>query len=119
MRNLKISHKIFVMMSVLMGIIVLSNAFQIWQMSRINDQSSVIAHGWLPNVEDVSAMNTALADIRVVEYAQITSSSDDEKMQADRQREEFLTVMERNVQEYQSKIDSDKKRELFAEFEKN
>lgn len=119
MKNLKIKYKIFILMSCLLVVIAASIAFQIMQTSKINDQSSVIADNWLPSVQDSGNINTALSDFRVVEYLQLTSSTDAERVKADEERAKFHDDMEKSLKNYGDAVDSDKERALFQDVSKS
>ena len=116
MKNLKITHKI----ALLLGVLLLVNAIiilkMISSMSTINNQSTIIAENWLPSIEVLGHLNTATSDFRVAQMQHVGTSEDDIMKDAEADMTALTQAIDKDMAEYEKLISSEEERAIYADF---
>ncbi len=115
-RNLRIAAKLITAFVAVLGLTALIGAFSIVKLKTINDQSTLIANGWLPSVEKSSAMNTAISDIRIAQFRHVVSNSDEARASVERDISLRSARLDSLAREYQPLIKTPQENEAFDAF---
>ena len=83
--NINISVKLTLGFAIMVMLTALTSGLSIFQMGRIDANTSVLSDVWLPAVNDMDSLQAILNDMRRAELQHVvTSSSDEKKSEADR-----------------------------------
>ena len=86
------------------------------QMSNINDQSTVLATNWMPSIDNVHKIDTAMSDVRVLEYRHIISTDAATMQQAEQRTDAKLDELKAAMAAYEPLISSPEERAIYAKF---
>lgn len=118
MKNLRIGVKLAIAIGILLlGLIVLGG-LSIYNLSVVNDQSTIIAVNWLPSVDITDKLNMNTSDYRIAQGTHIMSTDDAEMAKAEAAIEAQAKIIAENRKIYEPLISSDEERLLYQTFAK-
>lgn len=118
MKNLKISIKT----ALILGALLLVNAFCVLKlinsMSVVNQQSTDISQNWLPSTVNISAINSAAADLRLSQATHAGTTDDDVMREAEKNMDQVLAEIDKRTALYIKLISSPEEQAMWDEFSK-
>ena len=88
----------------------------ITRMSDVNNQSTIIAENWMPSIDAIHVINTGTSDLRVQQYAHITSTDPGRMAALEGDIAATLDAIKTARARYESLISSDAERALYDQF---
>jgi len=88
----------------------------IMRMSDVNDQSTIITQNWLPSLDTIHVINTATSDLRVEQYAHVTSTDPARMAALEGDIAATLDAIKSARAKYEPLISSDAERALYDQF---
>ena len=88
--DLKIRTKIMTAVGVVLAGTAAMGVFSIERMGAVNEQSTAIMRDWVPGIERIGAVKSAIANLRVLEYNDIVVSGEAEQRDVDQRIEKAL-----------------------------
>lgn len=86
------------------------------KMAAIDEQSTIMAENWMPSINAAHELNTATSDLRVAQFAHITSTDPASIEAADKDIAKLLEAIKQSRQKYEPLISSDEERRTYAQF---
>lgn len=114
--NISLKAKLFVSFALLIMITAGLGIFSLLQMSSINSKSTEIASNWLPSVNAIGDLNTALSDIRVAEFQHLTLTDPSRMKGWEDRTKETLERVEGLRKNYETLISSPEERSIYDTF---
>ncbi|MBP6772682.1 MAG: methyl-accepting chemotaxis protein [Gemmatimonadaceae bacterium] len=98
--DLKIRTKIMTAVGVVLVGAAAMGVFSIERMGAVNKQSTAIMRDWVPGIERIGAVKSAIANLRVLEYNDIVVSGEAEQRDVDQRIEKALVDLDKANQSY-------------------
>ena len=117
--NLRIAQKLAVAFVTVLTLTVFVGVFALQKLSVVNDQTRDIADSWLPSVATSSAMNTAVADVRIARYRHALSPGKADKDGAEADLMERQSRLDSLITVYRPLITSPAEQALFDAFQRD
>lgn len=117
MKNLKIKYKILLPMIALLLIMGAANFYQLFMMSKINDQSSEIADNWLKAIVAISALDGEFTDLRVNEYTLLGSDTAENQAIYKKAKQENWKSIKENEETYAATIGTEEEKKLYSDLQ--
>ncbi|MDO8828355.1 methyl-accepting chemotaxis protein [Methylophaga sp.] len=117
LNNMKVGMKLglgFFTLILLMGLLGFVSLFE---MDKVNDQSTIISTNWLPSIDAIHTMNTATSDYRIEELRHILSTSPSQMVEREKNMEQLRAVIKANQDLYEPLMVSDEEKRLFTNFQ--
>jgi len=114
--NISLKAKLFVSFALLIMITAALGIFSLLQMSSINAKSTEIASNWLPSVDAVGDLNTAVSDIRVAEFQHLTLTDPSQMEIWEGRTKETLERIDELSKRYDGLISSPEERAIYDTF---
>lgn len=118
MKNLKISHKIAVLLSALVILNAAVIGKLILSMNTVNLQSTIITENWLPSIKLLGNINTATSDFRIAQMQHVGTTEDAIMQEAEKALASVETVISRDMAAYEKLISSEEERQIWNHFVK-
>ncbi len=100
----------------IIAVMILMGVFSGIQMAKVNDMSNVIEEVWMPAVFYTSDLNTATGDFRIAELQHILANSDENRKKYEKDMEDHLQKIKKNMDMYVPLINSEKEKRLYDSF---
>jgi len=117
--NMKFSTKIIISYMLLFFIIMALGAFSITQLNNVNYIAAEIEKIWLPATRTLGDINKNLAELRILELQHISSSSQEEMDQFEKQAQEMIDGIAGEQAIYEPLIVLEEEKKLYAAFREN
>ncbi|MDZ7922164.1 methyl-accepting chemotaxis protein [Rhodoferax sp.] len=116
MGNLKIATRLYAGFGLLVAIMVLVVSVALVQMAAMRASAADVDSNWLPSVEEVNLLNTAISDYRATEMQHILNTDDAAKTNIEKDLEGIQTRIKTSRDKYEKLISSKDERALYDEF---
>ena len=114
--NFKISAKLGIGFAIMVVLSALLGGLSIYQMGRINANTTELSENWLPSLSYVGEMQTLLNDMRRAELQHVVAINPEEKKsEADRIGSNIVKLAEPG-KKFESLLDSPKERQAFDQY---
>jgi methyl-accepting chemotaxis protein len=117
--NLKVSSRLLFSFTLIIIATLILGFVSINQLKTVNDQSTVIAINWLPSVAAVERMNTLTADLRIAELMHVSSLTNEDMNQWEKEIEERENAVNEGIFAYEKLISSDEERAIWPHFKES
>ena len=114
--NLKISTRLIGVLGLLVGLLLAVVAAALWQMGTMRNATRDITANWLPSVEHVNQMNTALSNFRIAQFQHVLNTDEKAMGGIEKTMAKVLAAFEADHKAYLPLISSDAERKLYDEF---
>ena len=116
MGNLKIATRLYAGFGLLVAILVLVVSAALVQMATMRASASEVDSMWLPSVEEVNLLNTAISDYRATEMQHILNTDDAAKTNIEKDLESIQARIKTSRTKYETLISSKEERALYDAF---
>src|SRR5689334_12547739 len=111
--NLKIGGKLALSFAVMLIMIAGLGGFALVELSKVNEEATVLAGDWLPSVRSVLEMSMRRAELRAREFRHIVADDDATRAELDKGMTEDIAKFESLHSAYEKLISSPEDRRLF------
>nr|WP_315848812.1 methyl-accepting chemotaxis protein [uncultured Rhodoferax sp.] len=116
MGNLKIATRLYAGFGVLVAIMVLVVSAALVQMATMRASAADVDNNWLPSVEEVNLLNTAISDYRATEMQHILNTDDVAKTTIEKDLESIQARIKTSRSQYEKLISTKEEQGLYDEF---
>nr|WP_315847716.1 methyl-accepting chemotaxis protein [uncultured Rhodoferax sp.] len=116
MGNLKIATRLYVGFGLLVAIMVLVVSAALVQMATMRASAADVDNNWLPSVEEVNLLNTAISDYRATEMQHILNTDDVAKNNIEKDLESIQARIKTSRSKYEKLISTKEEQGLYDEF---
>ena len=116
MGNLKIATRLYAGFGVLVAIMVLVVSAALVQMATMRASAADVDNNWLPSVEEVNLLNTAISDYRATEMQHILNTDDVAKNNIEKDLESIQARIKTSRSKYEKLISTKEEQGLYDEF---
>ena len=116
MGNLKISTRLYAGFGLLAALMALIVVLALGQMAVMRASAADVDSNWLPSVEVVNTLNTAISDFRTLEMQHVINTDDASMDKIEKSMDKVLADIKQNQAKYEKLISSDKEKAMYAEF---
>lgn len=103
-----IKGKLIILISTLVIAIIFLGSFAIFNLDKVNDQSTVISNDFIPAIVYSEELNTATSDFRISEFKHIISTDANEMRELDKELDERQKKVESTMALYEEAISKHK-----------
>ena len=114
--NLRISGKIIAVVMAVLMLTVFLGVFSVLQLAKVNGSTEEIATNWLPSVQAVDSMDSAISEFRRFELQHLLSSSKDERDGYEKKMADSEKRLEQVDADYQKLISSPEEKKMYEGF---
>ena len=116
MGNLKIATRLYAGFGALVLIMVLVLSAALVQMTTMRASASEVDGTWLPSVEEVNLLNTAISDFRATEMQHVLNTDDAAMAAIEKELDAIQARIKASRAKYEKLINSKEEQALYAEF---
>jgi methyl-accepting chemotaxis protein len=116
MGNLKIATRLYAGFGLLVAILVLVVSAALVQMATMRASAADVDNNWLPSVEEVNLLNTAISDYRATEMQHILNTDDVAKNNIEKDLESIQARIKTSRSKYEKLISTKEEQGLYDEF---
>jgi methyl-accepting chemotaxis protein len=95
-----IKKRLFMTFGIVILLTVLFGVYAIFEINTMRNTTKMINNVWLPGLDHAYMMDMTLADYRLKEYKHITANSLEEKIQTQKEMNDFITVYKNSYHQY-------------------
>lgn len=115
--NMKIGMKLGLGFFTLLLFMVALGLVAIYEMKKIDDQTTIISTNWVPSLDYIHTINTAASDYRIEELSHIFSTTSAEMDIREKNMEQLLARIKTNHDLYEALAETDEERKMLATFD--
>ncbi|CAN7736817.1 methyl-accepting chemotaxis protein [Pseudorhodoferax sp. LjRoot39] len=114
--NLKIAHRLKLILGLLGAMLLGVAALALWQMGAMRASTQEITSNWLPSVELINAMNTKTSDFRIGEISHVLATDNADMAAIEKEIAVVKAAFDQNRDAYVKLISSDEERKIYESF---
>ncbi|OYQ42626.1 methyl-accepting chemotaxis protein, partial [Rhodoferax sp. TH121] len=116
MGNLKIATRLYAGFGLLVALMVVVVSAALVQMAAMRASAADVDQNWLPSVEEVNLLSTAISDFRATEMRHVLSTDETYMATIEKDLEAIQARIKQSRDKYEKLISSDEERALYKEF---
>jgi methyl-accepting chemotaxis protein len=118
MKNLTVAMKLALGFGIVLVVMTIMGLLALYQMDKVNQQSTDMAKNWMPSIKVVEEINTDTSDYRIAELQHVVAEKPEEMKQAEQDMAKVMKTMNDDRAEYEKLISSPEEKAGYEAFVK-
>ncbi|MBJ6750603.1 methyl-accepting chemotaxis protein [Geomonas anaerohicana] len=114
--DMKIGGKILAVVASVLLLATALGLFSIWQLARLNHDTTEVTTQWLPGVNALDDMRIGMGDVRNAEFQHVLATSPEEMKKFEKTLEEEITGIKKVTAQYEKLADTAEEKKSLQEF---